>query len=277
MIKPDLYTITQALGKYYGHDAYYRDELPPLHNLLYTSKSTRQGSLDRYKKEECTMSIKQNEFKNYLVSKPNHKVGVFIMKNEWRDIINTASIIILSHIGDDNYFVEWKEIYTIIFDNEVYEVQIRNTPEFGFGDFLKETMHLDDLMNNLFITRSIEGTVIDIYDHPDYHIRFDFLTTYNILTNRSSCVKLIKQYAKDTVLGMIDADIRKLVVDDKIPALNLYLYMNARILDINKNYPRTNIVANRDIKDNLEEYLSETEYERYAILDIIVNQIRSFT
>jgi hypothetical protein len=32
-----------------------------------------------------------------------------------------------------------------------------------------------------------------------------------------------------------------------------------------------------NITDNVEEYISETEHERYAILDIIITQINAFT
>jgi hypothetical protein len=77
---------------------------------------------------------------------------------------------------------------------------------------------------------------------------------------------------------MLENDIRKLVVNDKIPAVNLYLYMNAYTLEIEKKYyPMLNIIADRDITDNIEHYISETEYDRYFILDLIVNQINALT
>jgi hypothetical protein len=76
---------------------------------------------------------------------------------------------------------------------------------------------------------------------------------------------------------MTDDDLRKLVVEDNIPAVNLYLYMNAHILGIDKNYyPRINGVTDAKIIGDvkIKQYISETEYERHAILDIIVSQIK---
>jgi hypothetical protein len=275
---PDLYTITQALGEYHDSNARHNKKLPPLHNLLYASKSAYEGSLDRYKKEECARSIKQHEFKNYLASNPNHKVGIFMMNDNYIDKANKASVIILSYIGNNQYFVEWKVISAYFVENELERVRIVNNPKynFGFADFPKEKMYLDELLNMLFITLSIRGNGVNIYENTGYYIRFDVLTTYNIFTNRSSCVKLIKDYSKDLVLGMIDDDLRKLVVEDKIHALNLYLYMNARIFDIEKNYPGINIVTDMEITDNIEQYISETEDERHDIFDAIITKIKSF-
>jgi hypothetical protein len=282
-MEPDLYTITQALGKYSGDSHYsdvnYRNKLPPLHNLLYTSKSTRQGSIDRYKKEECTMSIKQDEFKYYLISNPTHKVGIFKIMKAF-DNTDIASIIILSYMGDNRYFVEWKRIYTTFDENEVDSVIIYDTPKLAFG-FLKQNMDLEDLLGYLFKALvDISGNRVDIYEDPRYYIRFDVLTTYNILTSRSSCVKLVKEYAKEFVLDMINDDIRKLVVKDNIPALNLYLYMNANIFNIDKNYyPRIAVLDDVDIYGDveIEQYISETEDERNAIFDIVKSQINAFT
>jgi hypothetical protein len=170
------------VGKHHCDDAYYRDKLPPLHNLLYASKSTHQGSIDRYKKEECTMSIKQHEFKNYLLSKPYHKVGVFIIENDFTNITNTASIMMLSYIGDNQYFVEWNVMYMTFFEEELDSVTIRNIPNYilGFAKSPTEYMHLKDLMDYLFKIRDFYNNVTEIYDDPRYHIRFDVLTTYNI-------------------------------------------------------------------------------------------------
>jgi hypothetical protein len=56
----DLYTITQALGKYYNNsqDSEYISELHP---FLYASKSVYEGSRDRYIKEECKLSITEKK------------------------------------------------------------------------------------------------------------------------------------------------------------------------------------------------------------------------
>jgi hypothetical protein len=269
------------VGKYYD-DAYYRDKLPLLHNLLYTSKSTRQGSFDRYKKEECTMSIKKHEFKYYLISKPNHKVGIFIMEKRHHNT-DEALMMILSHVRDNQYFVEWKTIITTIIENEVYSFRIQNMPKhnFGFDYFPRQNMHLEDLLASLFKIRNPQqGTTTDMYDNDRYYIRFDVLTTYNILTNRSSCVELVKQYAKNLVSDMVNDDLRKLVFEDNIPAVNLYLYMNASILGIDKNYyPKISAQDNAYIylEHDIQKYISKTEDERRAILDIIVSQINTFT
>jgi hypothetical protein len=49
----DFYTITQALGKYHDND-FLLSALLALHPVLYVSTSTYKGSMDRYKRGECT-------------------------------------------------------------------------------------------------------------------------------------------------------------------------------------------------------------------------------
>jgi hypothetical protein len=228
------------------------------------------------------MSIKQHEFKNYLASKPNHKVGIFIMEKRHHNT-DEALMMILSHVRDNQYFVEWKTIITTIIENEVNSFRIQNMPKdnFKFRYFLKQIMHLEDLRKSLFVSIDVSGNRTNFYEDPGYYIRFDGLTTYNILTNRSSCVEHVKGYAKELVLDMINDDLRKFVVEDNIPAENLYLYMNGYTFNIdNAYYPKisASVLEEVDTYDDaeIEQYILETEDERRAIFDIIVSQIKAF-
>jgi hypothetical protein len=281
----DWYTITQTLGKYYNNDNEINDnKLPSLHNLMYASKHIHAASLDRYKKEECNMHITINEIKKYLKSKPDHKVGLlvvhqFIVPSH----IVEAHGIALTHLSDDIYFMEVKMSNTYYDKDEnmigmntldpLYKSNFRNVCEEKL--LRHDTANVEKLVDLLFV-QNVSTINSDIVEQ---NVLLDVLTIYNILTNRATCVRLIKNYAKNITLSIFSNFVRSFVAANNIPTLNLYLYINAEALGINMcNYQP--LLASRFFlssfgqSDMIDCYISETETERINLIHQIEKRIQ---
>lgn len=99
------------------------------------------------------------------------------------------------------------------------------------------------------------------------------MTLYKILNNRKSCVRIIKEYAKNVVLDEFEYTIEKF--SNAIHQLNVYLYYNAKCLNMNNEYInfRKKIILAPETQINFSQYINDTLEERGQLIQIIRESI----
>jgi hypothetical protein len=139
------------------------------------------------------------------------------------------------------------------------------------------TLNRSDMFLALFSTGGA-GHPDNKYDIPGYTITFDVVTIYQILSNRGSCVKIIKIYAKKMTLDIFNNYVELLNEPGSISALNLYLRTNAFILGIDESLyfkllPKFEYDSDEMSKTVLENYIADTLGQRLNLIDIIRESI----
>jgi hypothetical protein len=214
-----VYTFSQILNQYYPEE---EGRLQTLRSLCFVSKSAYEGGADRFKKEECTYSIRKKEFFNYFNNKLFHKVAVFIYSDS--ATFSNMKIIFIDYHSYYKYYVEgfYKEENSLKRLHETISKEIYNKND--IFKLVQDQTNYHPKHLNYFGSRHVK-------------ITFDLLTLYDILNKRGQCVKIIKGYVRNFILRTFEDFIRDFGSHPKnIPILNFYLYYNANVLNINQCY-----------------------------------------
>jgi hypothetical protein len=279
----DVYTITQALGKYYDNDSDSK-YVSPIHPFLYTSKGIYEASQDRYAKEECKLNISMREFYNFVKKGNMQKFAVFVKGYMPYQISLSFQAFVVTQ-KQFLYFVEKKHRVTSYRDNlsidqittmpSAVEITKNNT----WKDVSGIALNMGEMFSALFETGAAEEPE-NKFDISGFTISFDVITIYKILTDRGSCVSIIKNYAKKLTLEIFDNYIKLLNEPGSIYALNLYLQTNAFILGINESLYFTLLTeldySSYEENDTvLQNYIDHTLEQRLNLIDIIRESILS--
>jgi hypothetical protein len=279
----DLYTITQALGKYYNNNLDSR-YVSPLHPLLYTSKSNYEASQDRYAKEECKLDISKQEFYNFVKRGNLRKFAVFVKGFMPVGISLSFQAFVVTQ-KEFLYLVKKKHLVTYYKPNLLIEQIMTFPPEvkipmnYNWQDVSGIPLKISDMFLSLFATGAAEDPD-NKYDISGFTISFDVVTIYQILTDRGSCVSIIKNYAKKLTLEIFDNYIKLLNEPGSIYALNLYLQTNALILGIDESLYFT-LLTELDYSSYsmsetvLQNYITDTLEQRLNLINIIRETILS--
>jgi hypothetical protein len=288
----DLTTVTQVLGKYYqdGNPASY--SLSPLHPLVYVNKSTHEGSKYRQIEEECNLFISKTEFRKYLLTYPTRNVGVFLEYTFYTYGKRSDRMEVLVIIPQGKFFHVPKmltahTLYSgnsqdVLFQHGPYKKEAEYyKPEYRYSEYVKVTVDQPLTIDNVFLilTDPINSSDPDIFSSKSkYKISFDVLTLYEILTNRGSCVDIIKDYAKKITLKIFDDYVRRLNNVDKIHKLNLYLRINANLLGIDESFysslfAQLNYELGVDDKSVVTDYAMATLEQRLNLINLIRDNI----
>ena len=259
----NMYTISQVLGSHYPTGG----KLSDLHNLLYTSKHAYQGSLYRYSQEECQLPISKQEFMNYFKIKPQHKITIFISDFQLKFYSVKMQSVLITSYGSDSYGIIK---YSTLYAGSLYPYQTHDIALHGWDKTHYRLNELWDVLFNKLTLERINNVLVslDPFTHPDYTITFDVVTMYEILTKRGSCVQLIKNYAKNIVLSTFDEYVNVLSRDNAIPLLNVYLYNNAEVFGIAKDYQPL-IQKYASYLSDLQTYIANTQSLRDELIKII--------
>jgi hypothetical protein len=278
----NFYTITQVLGKYYDSD-FSSHSLPLLHPLLYASRSTYKGSMDRYSKEECSFPISKKEFEKFVIENDPVQFAVFIEEKDFlvnRVRFEAFTIIKKYH---DAYLVEAK-VARIFYNNDLslnqmnisanYPLRLRGNLQEGSNLLDKKEVFLS------ILTHVSSRSQISKFYSPNTEISFDVVTIYEILTNRGSCTTITKNYAKKMTLDIFNRYMALLDRPDSVHAVNLYLQTNAYILGIDESFYSTlltfiNYMPDEMHESVLEDYINKTFDQRLNLIDMIRKTILS--
>jgi hypothetical protein len=254
-MESDLYTISQALGRYaYNSDS---TEMPPLHNLLYTSKSAYLGSMDRYRNQECQTLVTTREFIKYLDQRFDY-LSVF----------------------------KFSEKHANIRQVELQQSTIMKTQQSYMSDDLVATSAFSKTAAHLWIVevyrdekreQSLQkNQLIELLKLDSMNVTYDVFTLYNILTQRSKCVEIIKNYARDMVMNIFNYYVNRYYHDETIVILNLYLYGNAIALKLTDmiQHSRTSRYKNlasqfSTFESDIEKYITSTQPNRDELINVI--------
>lgn len=266
-----MYPLIESLGNYVPKN--YEERTPPLHNLLYLNKEAYKASIDRYKLEECKLSISQYEFNIYFdrIKKENISSRIMVFKFYFSDSgIIRMTVNKLNKLRHSRYpiWIYTTDGYTTtsiskISHTEMYPITSREflyTNNITFS-LLGEFYNGDFKINNIFVNNLLSDTL-------------DINTLYQILTYRELCNDLIEDYAGNIILKIFDSYVSILSSDELLPMLNVYLYYNA--LSITDEYDAIGILPKKYFHsehDDIVRYISDTEEIRNELIDYIRSYI----
>jgi hypothetical protein len=272
----DLYTVTQALGKYYNNSQKSK-YISKLHPFLYASKSAYEGSMDRYIKEECKLSITKKEFYNFVYKENRRTFAVFIKSIMPYSISLLFQAFVVTR-KESVYLVEKKQYVTDYYPDFsiseiIYGQNITIPKNKKWQNVTGIPLNISDMFLALFASGASDNPQ-NKFDIEGIKITFDVLTIYQILTNRGSCVKIIQNYAKKMTLDIFNNYIELLNEIGSISSLNLYLQTNAFILGIDESLyfkllPKFEYDSYNMSKTVLENYIADTLEQRLNLIDII--------
>jgi hypothetical protein len=229
------------VGKYYIDEHLTSDDMPLLHPFLYASKSTYEGSKGRYVEEECRLPISKIEFEKYLFSYPNRKVTVFSDYRLSGGGLRLEAITLILQGNFRRYSVE-----SISAENFAgrYEISVQRAP-------VEMRLRIPDIRGSRYVYPGESMSVHQIFSiltagtpqgtrgitlSPSSKISFDVLTIYEILTNRGSCINIIKRYARNMTLNIFNDYVLRFNKIETIHMLNLYLASNASVLGLDESF-----------------------------------------
>jgi hypothetical protein len=283
-METDLYTVTQALGKY-QNDESYTGTVPPLHPLLYVSKSAYKGSMDRYSREECIFHISKNEFYNFINNLSPQNFAIFITDNTTSDSIRFQTFLVMQQ-RSSKYLVKKEELITYYkkdlsirlmtktLDSNKVTIPSRN---YYWQDVTGTALSKRDMISAVFKRKNFLF-VEDKFDNQGFEITCDVVTIYDIFTNRGACVDAIKNYAKKMTLEIFENDVTRLNEPSLIPSLNLYLKTNAFLLGIDESHypsllPDFYYFVEEMSEMVLQDYIDNTLKDRLYLIDMIRQNI----
>jgi hypothetical protein len=235
----NLYSISEAFSKYHELSSQW----------LQLGHSPYQTNIQ----SACELKISRNEFINYLEN--NSPKYFYIFKTCNSDFKESLNLSIITHEYNPNM-----QLYKII----AYETDFNRKYEVS-----EKLLNDGSVYRNIHIFNNLipKSLLIKNYQQEDtiylpkpysmlpYNFRdsnckiiFDVYTTYQILTNRESCVNIIKDYAKQITLQQFNEMIDKLH-NTNYASYTLYLQLNARVLDID-TYNKTGDQIEFEIQNN---------------------------
>jgi hypothetical protein len=240
--------------------------------------------MDRYAEEECKLAITKREFYDFVNKGNAQKFAVFIkgFMPYQSSLLFQAFVVTQKQIL---YLVEKKHMVTYyspdlsIEEMKSVSSEVTIPKQNEWSDVSGIPLNKSDMFLALFATGNA-GYPENKFDNPDFIISFDVMTIYQILTNRGSCVKIIKNYAKNITLAIFNDYITLLNKPSSVHALNLYLQTNAFILGIDESLYFTlltnfNYISVKMSQTVLQNYIDHTLEQRLNLINIIRETILS--
>jgi len=212
----------------------------------------------------CNLDLSDKEIVKILDIKPYAKKALFTLYHEG--------------FGDEPglYFE------ALIFMKEFTTDEIYQTWSYNVGAPTKEehdNYHVLDIDPRRF-GRNFASTKNMLTNMEDIDVKsFDVKSLYLLYNQRKSCLQ-IPNYAKNKTLEIFNEMIDKFNTYDSAIAMNLYLLINAIVLDIDispkfiDNQKRFSLQGESDY--DYDDYFTDTENERNEIIEDIRFVIRNF-